>query len=249
MRDVIVNCTALELLASVGNGGAGAIITDPPFYIPIGRPESGMRFDDFRDPWSPARTVEAATNDVKPVITECYRALRSGGALVIMGQGISATVWDYVARSSGFNWMAELAVLWNTGKPRLGNFGSLFTRINWYSKPGKHHTFNSGEQRSIYSNVLVCNKVPIADKRHPAEKPVGLTNTIITLLTREDDLVVDPYCGSGSTLVSAAMCGREWLGSDTDTECVRLAGRRVAHYELEEVAEVHLWVNGRLGEI
>lgn len=249
LRGVVINCSAVELLQSVKSGGVGAIITDPPFFIPVGRSPSGMPNKDFNDPWTGAATIEEAVNEVKPVVAECARTLRAGGALIVMGQGISATAWDYVVRSSGLNWMAELVVLWNTGKPRISNFGSLFTRINWYSKPGSRHVFNSGDKRSIYSNVMVCNKVPLTERYHPAEKPVGLTNALITLLTNADDLVVDPYCGSGSTLVSAAMCDRDWLGSDTDAEHVRVASRRVAHFELEDVDEVHLWVNGKLGEI
>ena len=251
MRGVVVNCAALELLQSIGTGKAGAIITDPPFYIPVRRPESGTPDDRHKDPWSEIsrNDVEGITGEVAPVVTECVRTLRAGGALVVMGQGLSATVWDISARVAGLNWMAELIVLWNTGKPRVFNFGSLFTRINWYSKPGARHVFNSGDQRSIYSNVLVCDKVPLAARHHPAEKPVGLTNVLVSLLTNPDDLVVDPYCGSGSTLVSAAMCDRDWLGADTDAGYVQIATRRVAHFELEEVESIHLWINGRLGEI
>ena len=249
MRNVVVNCSALELLGAIGDGKVGAVITDPPFYVPISRPESGLD-DRHTDPWSKSRAdLQEIANDVKPVVAECFRTLRSGGALVVMGQGVSSTVWDYLAREAGFTWMAELVVLWNAGKPRLSNFGSLFTRINWYSRPGKRHTFNSGESRAIYSNVIVCSKVPITYRHHPAEKPVGITNLLISLLTNHDDLVVDPYCGSGSTLVSAAMCDRDWLGCDTDAGHVEVASRRAAHFELEEVEPVHLWVNNKLGEI
>lgn len=153
--------------------------------------------------------------------------------------------------------MAELTVLWNTGKPRSQNFGSLHTHVNWYSKPGAKHTFNSGEQRSIYSNVLVCKKVPLAERLHPSEKPVGLTNFLVSLLTREEnpgmgteaDLVVDPFCGSGSTLVSAEMCERHWLGSDLNPTYCSAAETRIAHHELEHPAPVHLWVNNRLVEV
>ena len=95
----------------------------------------------------------------------------------------------------------------------------------------------------------MCSKVAITDRRHPAEKPTGITNLLVSLLTNQDDLVVDPYCGSGSTLVSAAMCDRDWLGADIDPAYVDVARRRVAHFELEEVEPIHLWINSRLGEI
>lgn len=241
---MIVQCSALDLLSALGTGSIGAIITDPPFFISIGRGGG-----EFSDPWSQAANLKEALDEVQPVVTECLRVLRPGGALVVMGQGIATTIWDFAVRSSGFNWMAELTVLWNTGKPRMRNFGSLFTRINWYSKPGARHTFNSGEQRSVYSNVLVCQKVPLQERRHPAQKPVGLTNFLVSLLTNESDTVVDPYCGSGSTLVSAAICGRELIGGDANESSVQTARARVDHFELEEVEAVWLWINGRLEQV
>lgn len=251
--DTVVNCSAEDLLSSIDDLAVGAIVTDPPFFISTGRSGGG----EFSDPWSRVSSLEEALNEVRPVITQSLRILRAGGSLVVMGQGIASTVWDLLARQAGFDWMAELTVLWNTGKPRLSNFGSLHTRVNWYSKPGAKHTFNSGERRSIYSNVLVCKKVPVDLRRHPTEKPVGLTNFLVSLLTRggndatatPPDLIVDPFCGSGSTLVSAAICERHWLGSDLDPTYCSNSLERTQHYELEEVEPVHLWINGRLIEV
>lgn len=251
LRDAIVCCTAEDLLTPLEPNSVGAIVTDPPFFISAGRSGGG----EFSDPWSRVTSLEEALEEVRPIVAHAHRVLRPGGALVVMGQGICTTVWDFLARSAGLDWMAELTVLWNTGKPRSQNFGSLHTHVNWYSKPGAKHTFNSGEARAIYSNVLVCKKVPLKDRHHPAEKPVGLTNFLISLLTRpgtserEADLVVDPFCGSGSTLVSAEMCERHWLGSDSNPSYASIAQGRVDHYELEEVEPVHLWVNGRLEEV
>lgn len=250
LQDTIVNCSADDLLGSCDDLSVGAIVTDPPFFISTGRSGGG----EFSDPWSRVTSLEEALNEVRPTIDHAKRVLRVGGALVVMGQGICTTVWDFLARQAGLNWMAELTVLWNTGKPRSQNFGSLHTHVNWYSKPGAKHTFNSGDMRSIYSNVLVCKKVPLNERKHVSEKPVGLTNFLISLLTKTGtgemeegaDLIVDPFCGSGSTLVSAAMCGRRWLGSDLNPTYASEALTRVHHHELEEVEPVYLWINGRL---
>jgi DNA modification methylase len=123
--------------------------------------------------------------------------------------------------------------------------------IKWHIKPGARHTFNSGSVRSIYSNVIVATKVPVHDRVHIAQKPVELTNFLISLLTERDDLIVDPFCGSGSTLVSAAICGRPWLGCDTDKTQCDIAATRTMRHELEEaeLRPLHLWVNGRLQEV
>jgi len=242
MMNQVYNVSALDLLSALADGSVGAVITDPPFFISTTRDGGG----EFSDPWSRASTLDEALGEVRPVVKEVLRVLRPGGALAVMGQGICTTVWDLTSREVGLNWMAELAVLWNTGKPRVLNFGSLHTHVNWYSKPGAKHTFNSGDRRSIYSNVLVAKKIHPQSRNHPSEKPVGLTNFLVSLLSRDEDLIVDPFCGSGSTLVSAAICGRGFVGSDLDPNYCSIAQNRANHHELEDSDPIYLWINGKL---
>jgi DNA modification methylase len=62
---------------------------------------------------------------------------------------------------------------------------------------------------------------------HPAPFPVELPQRLIGLYTYEEDVVVDPFMGSGSTLVAAIRANRRYLGYDTDPEYVKTAKRRV----------------------
>lgn len=63
---------------------------------------------------------------------------------------------------------------------------------------------------------------------HPAPFPVELPEKLIELYTFADDLVLDPFMGSGSTLVAAARLGRRFVGYDLDPAYVDLARERVA---------------------
>jgi site-specific DNA-methyltransferase (adenine-specific) len=63
---------------------------------------------------------------------------------------------------------------------------------------------------------------------HPAPFPVALPERLIRLYTYADDLVVDPFMGSGSALVAAARTGRRFAGYDLDPEYVSIARARVA---------------------
>jgi len=63
--------------------------------------------------------------------------------------------------------------------------------------------------------------------RHPAPFPVELPERLIRLYTYSDDLVVDPFMGSGSTLVAAAKVGRRYVGYDLDPAYVEIARQRV----------------------
>jgi len=63
---------------------------------------------------------------------------------------------------------------------------------------------------------------------HPAPFPVELPRRLIKLYSWKGALVLDPFCGSGSTCVAAAQLGRLWIGVDTDPSYVALARRRVS---------------------
>lgn len=62
---------------------------------------------------------------------------------------------------------------------------------------------------------------------HPAPFPVELPEQLIRLYTFKDDLVLDPFMGSGSALVAAARLGRRYAGYDLDDDYVEIARRRV----------------------
>jgi len=78
---------------------------------------------------------------------------------------------------------------------------------------------------------------------HPAPFPVELPEQLIRLYTFKDDLVLDPFMGSGSALVAAARLGRRYIGYDLDKTYVEIARRRV-HDALDGPGDVEA-LNGR----
>ena len=75
---------------------------------------------------------------------------------------------------------------------------------------------------------------------HPAPFPVELPEQLIRLYTFKDDLVLDPFMGSGSALVAAARLGRRYIGYDLDDSYVEIARRRVREALEPSVPEVHV---------
>lgn len=71
---------------------------------------------------------------------------------------------------------------------------------------------------------------PVARERtgYPTQKPEALLERILTALTNPDDLVVDPYMGSGTTLACAAKLGRRAIGIDENPEAIRVTSDRLA---------------------
>lgn len=62
---------------------------------------------------------------------------------------------------------------------------------------------------------------------YPTQKPLLLLERIIELSTDENDLVLDPFCGSGTTCVASKLLGRNYLGIDESAEAVELAIKRI----------------------
>ena len=86
---------------------------------------------------------------------------------------------------------------------------------------------------------------------HPAPFPVELPAKLIELYTFVDDLVLDPFMGSGSTLVAAAQLGRRHVGYDLDAGYVELARERVEQegHPVEVTAERQVGSKERIDEV
>ncbi|MGG5492758.1 DNA methyltransferase [Ochrobactrum sp. BD61] len=76
---------------------------------------------------------------------------------------------------------------------------------------------------------------PYAGNRlHPTQKPVEALIPLIEAFTKPGDLVLDPFCGSGSTLAAAQQLGRDWIGIDLDSRHHQTATRRLAWMQQQQ---------------
>lgn len=97
-------------------------------------------------------------------------------------------------------------------------------------REGLPHQSTLGAEDFMALTLDVWTIPPESARRvgHPAPFPVELPEQLIRLYTYVDDLVVDPFLGSGSTLVAAARLGRRAVGYDLDPSYVELARQRLA---------------------
>jgi site-specific DNA-methyltransferase (adenine-specific) len=94
---------------------------------------------------------------------------------------------------------------------------------------GLPHEANVDADEFMAATLDVWEIAPESARRvqHPAPFPVELPERLIRLYTYRNDLVVDPFMGSGSALVAAARLGRRYVGYDLDPQYARIARRRV----------------------
>lgn len=130
-----------------------------------------------------------------------------------------ALVWDKSARGDGMGWRYRR------------NYEFVYVA----HKRGGKIAWN--EDRPARPNVMRFR--PVKNDVHPTIKPPALMSELILNHTTMGDLVVDPFAGSGTTLVAAQDLQRRYIGCDLSAEYVALANRRLAlPYTLPMFAEV-----------
>ena len=101
-----------------------------------------------------------------------------------------------------------------------------------YARDERGHVINDGHKKGVpiadVWDIPLLN--PKARERvgYPTQKPMLLLERIITLVTSPGDLVLDPFCGSGTTLLAAEFLGRNSMGIDVSPAAVELMRQRLA---------------------
>ena len=81
------------------------------------------------------------------------------------------------------------------------------------------------------------NNLNLMQNTHVCVKPLALFNYLITMFTHENDIVVDPFCGSGATCISSVLTNRKYIGIDINQEYVDIAKARIEYWKKEKEGE------------
>lgn len=127
---------------------------------------------------------------------------------------------------------------------RVGNLRPTFEPVLWFVKPYPIGTtiadnvlahgvgaFNEQaftDYEGVPDNVLQSGFGRGESGLHIAQKPEKLMKALIALTTVKNQVVLDPFCGSGTTLVAAKHLGRQFLGFEADRTSVQIARDRLA---------------------
>lgn len=136
---------------------------------------------------------------------------------------------------------------WNGWK--IGNLRPLFEPILWFMKPykiGDTLTDNISENEvggynekaikknsllnqglEICSNIIKCKAEKSDRGLHPTQKPVALMKYLIEMTTIEGQIVLDPFCGCGSTLKAAKELSRDYIGIEINPEYFNIISERL----------------------
>ena len=190
----------------------------------------------------------------------CQRALKPSGTLWVSGTQHVIFSIGYALQELGYHLLNTVTWQKPNASPHLAcRYLTHSTEILLWASPSRQvplqHVFNYREMKATYGGGKqvrdywriderpepggdqVVWSVPTPGPRekvhgrHPTQKPLGLLERVILASSRPGALVLDPFCGSGTTGVAALELGRMFVGIEQDPEYLDLARRRLAGVE------------------
>lgn len=207
------NCCGIELIRSLEKESVDLILTDPPYNISkennfktMGR--GGIDFGEWDKGF-----------DLYSWIDETFSKIKKGGSLIIFNDWKNIGEIAKYAENQGFEIKDMLR--WEKTNPMPRNrdrrYITDYETAVWLVKPKSKWTFNRLSES--YDRPKLSYASPQGKKRiHPTQKPVELLEELILRHSNPEDLIVDPFAGSGSCYNACASTNRNFLGAEIDEE-------------------------------
>lgn len=208
----ISNQDAVEFLKSFDNESVNCCITDPP-YQSLEKHRAIGTTTRLKNEW-----FEIFPNDrFEELFREIYRILKNNSHFYMFCDAETMFIAKPIAEQIGFKFWKPL--VWNFKNLGMGyHYRSLCQFILFFEK-GKRKLNNLS-----ISDVIEAKRII---KGYPTEKPVFVSEVLITQSTAENDLIIDPFMGSGSTGVAAIKNGRNFIGNDLSEKAVQISQERL----------------------
>lgn len=229
-------CTdALTLLRSLPSQSINAVITDPPYGLAKHNPlEISKRKRHGRG--GAYKRVNEAWDQSTPLewMDEINRILKPGGAVIVFNSNIGLIEIGY--RGLQLGWRLLLEITWYKPDAPPNFTGRMVTaateKFYWYCPSGSNWTYNRLYAKRVNNGKNFRDVwqfyAPRKNRVHPTQKPLELMDRIVRLFTNPGDVIVDPFAGSGTTLIAAKNAGRDYIGCDLEESYVSIALDRLA---------------------
>jgi len=231
----------MERFRTMSEASIDCIVTDPPFGV-------GFKQDFYDD------SAEVVFKDIDILYKEWFRLLKEDSYLFLFVGIKTIDKWVAEGRRAGFEFKNIIATrAFNNGRKLKNNFAFVLQPILLFSK-SKGRAFNNidffptsnewkNDKRNKkktpftyqYPNFIMpdiafgtetfgSNKKQIV---HPNAKSEPLCRFFIEIATNKDDIVMDPFMGSGTTGVACSNCGRGFIGIEQDERYFAYAKNRI----------------------
>lgn len=231
---------ALEFLRQAKSEMFDLIFADPPYFLSNNgiTCQAGKMVSVNKGDWDKASTPEEMHSFNMAWLGECRRLLKPNGTLWVTGTAHNIYSVGYALQTLGYKILNDIAWYKVNPPPNLScrYFTHATETILWARREQKaRHTFNyeemKRENKGKQMQSLWHIKPPAPHEKrytkHPTQKPEALLERIITASSNAGDLVLDPFCGSGTTGVVCARLGRRFVGFELDENYLTIASKRI----------------------
>jgi modification methylase len=245
-RIVVGDCVAE--MAKLPAHSVDMIFADPPYNLQLKgdlkRPDDS-RVDAVDDDWDKFASFAAYDDFTRAWLTAARRIMKPNATIWVIGSYHNIFRVGAILQDLGY-WLLN-DVIWRKANPMPNFRGRRFTNAHetliWAVREAgaKGYTFNYEALKAGNEDVQVrsdwtlplCTgeerlKADDGKKLHPTQKPEALLARAILAASRPGDLIVDPFCGTGTTGAVAKRLGRRFLGIERDRHYVKAALSRIA---------------------
>jgi len=233
-----VLCVDSRDMSTLPDNSIHLMVTSPPYNVGKDYDED-ISLDEYRE-------------FLKSVFSETYKKLVPGGRACInianLGRSPYLPLHSYIIQDmASIGYLMRGEIIWDKGAGAgvsfaWGSYKSaqnptlrdtheyilIFSKqIFGRKKYGKENSITGEEFREYTKSIWRFQPESAKRAQHPAPFPVELPYRLIQLYTFEGDVVLDPFCGSGTTCLAAIRTNRHFVGFDVNQEYVSVANERI----------------------
>ena len=244
-KNKIINGDSLEELKKIPRETFDLIFADPPYNLQLKseltRPDRS-KVNAVNDKWDQFENFKKYDDFTYEWLSECKRILKKDGAIWVIGSYHNIFRVGTAIQNLGF-WILN-DVIWNKNNPMPNFRGTRFTNAHetliWASKSEKSkYTFNYQSLKCLNDDLQMRSNwdLPICNgserlkkdgkKIHSTQKPEALLHRILLATSNKNDLILDPFLGSGTTATVAKKLGRNYFGIEKEKNYFKAAEQRI----------------------
>ena len=248
-NSVIFNGDCLEILSFIPENSVDMVFADPPYMLSNNgfTCQNGKMANVNKGKWDKSNGFKEDTIFHNEWISACRHILKPEGTIWISGTYHSIYQCGYLLQKNNFHILNDITWFKPNASPNLSCrfFTASHETILWARKDKKaKHTFNYNEMknglfpedklkkentqmRSVWS-IPAPKSGEKEYGKHSTQKPLNLLKRIVFASTNENDIVLDPFCGSGTTGVACkGLHNRYFIGIEIDQKYCDLAKKRL----------------------
>ena len=230
----------LEILAAIPENSVDLVFADPPYFLSNGgiTCHAGKMVSVHKGDWDKSRGPDANHEFNRAWLAAAQRVLKPNGSIWVSGTAHVIHSVGFAMQQLGFKLLNDISWVKPNPPPNLScrYFTHATETIIWAAKNSKsRHTFNyklmketnRGKQMKSVWEIRPPESWEKRHGKHPTQKPVALLERVLLAATNEGDLVLDPFAGSATTLITAFRLSRQAVGCELSAEFLTLSLRRL----------------------